>query len=141
MDIVLIEDNPADMRLVREALAENSTPAVLHWMPSGEEALSFLRHEKAHAGAPAPDLVLLDLNLPGLHGHEVLAAIKQDPLLRHIPVVVLTSSSARVDVLEAYQAHANAYVVKPADFEKFLALVGEIHGYWLRSVMLPSRVD
>ena len=140
MDILLVEDNPADARLVREALAESDLTADLHWVSSGEEALSFLRHGIPFENAPTPDLVLLDLNLPGLRGQEVLCDIKQDPALLSIPVVVLTSSGARQDVLDAYAAHANSYVVKPADFDQFLALVGTIQKYWLTSVLLPTRV-
>ena len=140
MHILLVEDNPADARLVREALAESDVGAELHWVSSGEEALSFLRHGEHHLNAPVPDLVLLDLNLPGLRGQEVLIEIKQDPALRRIPVVVLSSSSARRDVLDAYDAHANSYMVKPVDFDQFLVLVATIRGYWLSSVLLPTRV-
>lgn len=140
LHILLVEDNEADMRLVREALVEGEVPAVLHWVPSGEVALRFLRRTGDQAAQPVPDLVLLDLNLPGLGGHEVLAEIKRDPALLAIPVVVLTSSSARQDVLNAYAGHANAYMVKPDNYTQFLALVGAICGYWLASVLLPSRV-
>ena len=126
MDILLVEDNPADMRLVSEALAEGEIPARLHWVQSGEAALGYLRRAVDDAGRPMPDLVLLDLNLPGLHGHEVLAEIKRDPALLRIPVLVLSSSSTRQDVLRAYGEHANAYMVKPEDFDQFLALVGSI---------------
>ncbi len=136
--ILLVEDNPADVRLVREALAEGGVPARLHWMPSGETALGFLRREGDRAASPRPDLVLLDLNGPGLHGLEVLAAIKRDPDLLSIPVVVLTSSAARADVLAAYAAHANSYVVKPDDYEQFLALVASLCSYWLTAVMPPG---
>ena len=140
MHILLVEDNPADARLVREALAESDVGAELQWVSSGEEALSFLRRGKHYPNAPVPDLVLLDLNLPGLRGQEVLIEIKQDPALRRIPVVVLSSSSARRDVLDAYDAHANSYMVKPVDFDQFLVLVATIRGYWLSSVLLPTRV-
>jgi two-component system, chemotaxis family, response regulator Rcp1 len=141
MDILLVEDNPADMRLVREALCEGGLPARLHWVSSGEAALGFLRREGEHASQVTPDLVLLDLNLPGLNGQEVLSEIKIDPQLKRIPVVVLTSSAARRDVLAAYDAHANSYVVKPDDFEQFLALVGIIRSYWHGAVLLPSRAS
>ena len=136
MHLLLIEDNPADMRLVQEALAESKLPVAMHWMPSGEQALSFLRQDGGDGSGPRPDLVLLDLNLPGLCGQEVLATIKQDPALLSIPVVVLTSSSARADVQAAYRAHANAYMVKPDDFQAFLVLMGKIHSYWLRTALL-----
>lgn len=140
MNILLVEDNPADVRLVQEAVAEHSLDAILHWVSSGEDALEFVHQRGAYANSPQPDLVLLDLNLPGLHGHEVLTALKDDPATLHIPVVVLTSSTAQSDVLRAYQSHVNAYVVKPDDFEQFLALVSSIESYWLESVLLPSSV-
>lgn len=140
LEILLVEDNPADVRLVREALTEGGVPARLHWVPSGEAALGFLRREGDSAASPTPDLVLLDLNGPGLHGLEVLAAIKRDPALLSIPVVVLTSSAARADVQAAYAAHANSYVVKPDDYEQFLALAAAIRNYWLTAVLLPSRL-
>jgi two-component system, chemotaxis family, response regulator Rcp1 len=139
MNILLVEDNPADMRLVREALAEGAVRAQLHWVASGEAALAFLRRQGEFADKPTPDLVLLDLNLPGLHGHEVLREIKSDPALLSIPVLILTSSSARRDVIEAYGAHANAYLVKPDDYAHFLGVVDSIRSYWLTSVMLPSQ--
>jgi two-component system, chemotaxis family, response regulator Rcp1 len=139
VDILLIEDNPADMRLVREALAEGAVAAQLHWVNSGEAGLSYLRRSGNYAGRPTPDLVLLDLNLPGLRGHEVLREIKSDPALLSIPVLILTSSAARRDVLDAYGAHANAYLVKPDDYEQFLGLVDRICAYWLDTVLLPSQ--
>jgi two-component system, chemotaxis family, response regulator Rcp1 len=139
-NILLVEDNAADMRLVREALAESGTAAALHWVSNGEDALNFLRRGASFDTAPTPDLVLLDLNLPGLNGQEVLLEIKRDPALLHIPVVILTSSSVRGDVLGAYRAHANAYVIKPDDFEDFLKLVGALRSYWLQTVVLPSHV-
>lgn len=141
MNIMLVEDNPADVRLVREALAEGEIAAQLEWAPSGEDALDRLRGLGAYAGAPTlPDLVLLDLNLPGLHGQEVLAEIKADPALRRIPVLVLTSSSAQSDVLAAYGAHANAYLVKPDAYDEFLALIEGVRSHWLGTVLLPSSV-
>lgn len=140
MDILLVEDNPADARLVREALAESDVTADLHWVSSGEDALRFLRNSAPYLDSPTPDLVLLDLNLPGLKGQEVLSEIKRDPALLSIPVVVLTSSGARQDVLDAYGAHVNSYVIKPKDFDQFLSLVSTIRAYWLTSATLPTRV-
>lgn len=140
MDILLVEDNPADMRLVREAMTEGGLAARLHWEASGEAALSYLRRSADAAGQPLPDLILLDLNLHGLHGLEVLEQIKSDPLLKAIPVLILSSSSARSDVQDAYAAHANAYLVKPDDFEQFVELVGAIRSYWLTSVLLPGQL-
>lgn len=137
MNILLVEDNPADMRLVREACSEAGVAADLHWAADGAAALELLRR-----GSPSalPDLVLLDLNLPGLGGKELLAEIKGDPALATVPVVVLSSSAARRDVLDCYGGHANAYMVKPTDFEAYLALVRLIDAHWLRgSVLLPTR--
>jgi chemotaxis family two-component system response regulator Rcp1 len=140
MNILLVEDNPADVRLMREALAESDVPANLDWVHSGEEAVAHLQYGVEAAKEFATDLVLLDLNLPGMTGHEVLSVIKSDPGLRHIPVVVLSSSASRHDVLSAYRAYVNAYVVKPDDFEQYLVVIGMIESYWRRTVTLPTRV-
>ena len=139
MNILLVEDNPADMRLVREAFSESTVQARLHWAADGSAALDFLHRRGAHAAAPVPDLVLLDLNLPGIGGKDVLAEVKRDPQLCSIPIIVLTSSAARQDVLDAYRAHSNAYMVKPTDFDDYLALVSRIESYWLAAVLLPTR--
>jgi two-component system, chemotaxis family, response regulator Rcp1 len=140
MNILLVEDNPADVRLVREALAEGDVPANLDWVHSGEEAVAHLRYGVAAAKRFATDLVLLDLNLPGMNGHEVLSVIKSDPELRHIPVIVLSSSASRHDVLSAYRSYVNAYVVKPDDFEQYLQLIGSIESYWRSTATLPTRM-
>lgn len=139
-EILLVEDNPADIRLTQEVFAEIGLPHRVHVARDGEEALAMLRREGAHAALPEPDLVLLDLNLPGLGGKEVLREMKADPALKRIPVVVLTSSTAPQDVFDAYDAHVNSYMVKPTDFEAFLAMVGMIETYWLKAAQLPSRV-
>ncbi len=139
MNILLVEDNPADTRLVREVLAEGEMSVELHWVSTGEAALEFLRRGAAFRAAPTPDLVLLDLNLPGLSGQEVLKEVKSDPVLRSIPVVVLTSSAAPQDISAAYHAHVNSYAVKPADFERFLAMMATIRSYWL-TVALPPKL-
>lgn len=140
MNILLVEDNAADMRLVSEAMIERqASSTALHWVTDGDTALDFLHQRGIHADAPAPDLVLLDLNLPGMSGKEVLAEIKQDPKLRCLPVVVLTSSAARQDVIDIYRAHGNAYMVKPTDFDDYLCLVDRIQSYWLSAVLLPTR--
>ena len=141
MHILLVEDNAADVRLVREAVAERGLQAELHWVSCGEDALSFVYRQGSFGDVPTPDLVLLDLNLPGVHGHEVLQTLKADPATLHIPVVVLSSSAACEDVLRVYRNHGNAYVVKPDDFEQFLALVGSIQSYWLESVLLPGQAQ
>ena len=141
MDILLIEDNPADMHLVKEAMSEVGSQATLHWAADATDAFSFLHRSGEHAAVPTPDLVLLDLNLPGMGGKEILAVIKSDPELASVPVVVLTSSSARQDVLDSYAAHANAYMVKPVDFDEYIQLAGRIQSYWLEGVLLPSQAD
>ena len=141
MNILLVEDNPADTRLVREALGESALAIDLHWVADGAGALDFLRRGGSHAAAPTPDLVLLDLNLPGIGGKEVLVEIKRDPVLGCIPVLVLTSSAARQDVRDAYAAHANAYMVKPHDYADYLALVALIESYWFGAALLPTRVN
>jgi len=135
-DILLVEDNPADVVLMREALREAGMRNALHLAPDGREALAFLRHEGAYAAAPRPGLILLDLNLPRLNGHEVLAAIKDDPALRRIPVVMLTTSDAPSDVRAAYDHHVNSYITKPVDLEQFFAVVKGLDGYWLSLVRL-----
>ncbi len=140
MHLLLIEDNPADARLVHEALVEAKLACKLNWMNSGATALKFLRDEVAVDPACAPDLILLDLNLPGVHGQEILVEIKTDPRLQHIPVIVLSSSSAKADVMDAYRAHANAYVAKPTQFSQFVALVASINTYWVGAVLLPSKM-
>ena len=140
MNILLVEDNPADMRLVREALSESAVDAALHWAEDGTRALDFLRRRGAHAEAPTPDLVLLDLNLPGIGGKEGLAEMKRDPALASIPAVVLSSSAARQDVLDAYAEHANAYMLKPVDFDDYVGIMRLLQSYWLDAVLLPTRV-
>ncbi len=136
VDILLVEDNPGDVVLMREALREAKMHNTLHVAPDGREALAFLRHEGAYAAAPRPGLILLDLNLPHLNGHEVLAAIKDDPALRRIPVVMLTTSDAPSDVRAAYDRHVNSYITKPVDLEQFFAVVKGLDGYWLSLVRL-----
>jgi chemotaxis family two-component system response regulator Rcp1 len=141
LEILLIEDNPADARLVREALAEGDVRADLRWLASGEDALNYLRRTGPYAGTQTtPDLVLLDLNLPGLHGQEVLTAIKTDPALLRLPVVVLTSSANPVDVHAVLGRHANAYFVKPQSYTDFLELVGYILRHWRHAALSPGPV-
>lgn len=137
IEILLVEDNAADVRLTREALKDAKVRNQLHVAADGVEAMAFLRREGRHAGAPRPDLVLLDLNLPKKDGREVLEEIKQDPGLQNIPVVILTTSQAEEDVLRSYQLRANAYVTKPVDLERFLEVVRSIESFWLEIVRLP----
>lgn len=141
VEILLVEDNPGDVRLTREALKEGKVRNNLYNAPDGVEALRFLRREGEHAGAVCPDLILLDLNLPRKDGREVLEEIKADPDLRHIPVVVLTSSEAEQDIVRAYDLHANCYVTKPVDLDQFIHVVRSIEDFWFTIVKLPSESD
>jgi two-component system, chemotaxis family, response regulator Rcp1 len=137
VEILLVEDNPGDVRLTKEALREGKVYNNLHWAKDGVEALEFLRREGKHAKAPRPDIILLDLNLPKKDGREVLEIIKGDERLRNIPVVVLTTSKAEEDVVKSYALHANCYVTKPVDLEKFIVVVKSIDRFWLTVVTLP----
>jgi len=137
VEILLVEDNPGDVRLTQEALKEGKVYNNLHWAKDGVEALEFLKRQGKHAKAPRPDIILLDLNLPKKDGREVLAVIKNDADLKHIPVVVLTTSEAEEDVLKSYSLHANCYVTKPVDLEKFIQVVQSIDRFWLTVVTLP----
>jgi two-component system, chemotaxis family, response regulator Rcp1 len=139
IEILLVEDNPGDVRLTQEALREGKVRNHLHVAADGVEAIAFLRREGQYANAPQPDLVLLDLNLPKKSGREVLAEIKEDPDLRRIPVVILTVSKAEEDVLKSYNLHANCYITKPVNLDQFLEVVKSIEDFWLTVVMLPPR--
>ena len=138
VEILLVEDNPGDARLTREALKEGKIRNNLHHAKDGVEALAFLRRQGAYAAVPVPDIVLLDLNLPRKDGRQVLAEMKADDALKTIPVVVLTTSEAEQDVLRSYELHANCYVTKPVDLEKFISIVRAIEDFWLAVVKLPS---
>ena len=138
VEILLVEDNPADVRLTREALKEGKVYNNLHWAKDGVEALEFLHRQGKYADAPRPDIILLDLNLPKKDGRAVLAEIKADNELRTIPVVVLTTSKAEEDVLKSYNLHANCYVTKPVDLEQFIVVVKSIDMFWLTVVTLPN---
>jgi len=137
VEILLVEDNPGDVRLTIEALKENKISNNLHVARDGEEAMAFLRREDRYAGAPRPDLVLLDLNLPRKDGRETLAEMKADERLRRIPVVILTTSQAEEDIRRTYDLHANCYVTKPVDLEQFIRIVKAIEDFWLNIVRLP----
>jgi chemotaxis family two-component system response regulator Rcp1 len=140
VDILLVEDNPGDARLTREALALSSIPSTLHDVQDGEQAMAFLRREGRFASAPTPRLVLLDLNLPRRDGREVLEDMKQDPALRHIPVVILTSSEAEEDILRSYRLHANCFITKPVDLEDLARVLEGIERFWFSLVKLPPMV-
>ncbi|HYC36706.1 MAG TPA: response regulator [Usitatibacter sp.] len=137
VEILLVEDNPGDYRLTKEALKEGKVYNNLYWVKDGVEALDFLKRRGAHAQAPRPDIILLDLNLPKKDGREVLSEIKRDGDLRAIPVVILTTSKAEEDVLRSYDLHANCYVTKPVDLDKFIVVVQSIDRFWLTVVTLP----
>jgi CheY-like chemotaxis protein len=137
IEILLVEDNPGDVRLTREALRDGKVSNNLHVAVDGVEALAFLRRSGKYLGAPRPDLILLDLNLPRMSGREVLEQIKEDPELRTIPVVVLTTSQAEQDIVKAYELNANCYVTKPVDLDQFITVVKSIEDFWLTIVRLP----
>ena len=137
--ILLVEDNPGDVRLIQESMKENKLRNDLSIVGDGMEAMAFLRREGRYASAPRPDLILLDLNLPRKDGRELLAEIKQDPELNRIPVVILTSSTAEQDILRSYNLQANCYIVKPIDLDQFVEVVKAIEDFWLAIVKLPGH--
>jgi two-component system, chemotaxis family, response regulator Rcp1 len=138
VEILLVEDSPTDVLLAQEALGASKIVNNLHTVCDGVEAMAFLRRKDKYENAPRPGLILLDLNLPKKDGREVLAAIKTDEQLKCIPVVVLTTSKSEADVLKAYGLHANCYIVKPVDFEKFAEVVRSIESFWFAVVTLPG---
>jgi CheY-like chemotaxis protein len=139
IEILLVEDNPGDVRLTQEALKENKIRNNLHVAKDGVEAMSFLRKLGGFSDAPRPDLILLDLNLPRKDGREVLTEIKTDEKLRSIPVVILTTSDAEDDVAKAYHMHANCYIRKPIDLNRFIEVVKVVENFWLSIVELPPQ--
>jgi CheY-like chemotaxis protein len=141
IEILLVEDNPGDVRLTMEALKEGRFANIINVAVDGFEAMAFLRREGKYANAPKPDLILLDLNLPKKNGREVLAEIKMDSKLKRIPVVILTSSQAETDIVATYNLHANCYITKPVDFEQFIRVVRSIEDFWFAVVKLPPRDD
>ena len=141
IQILLVEDQPADVRLTKEILADGKVANDVHVATDGEQAMAFLRRQGEFAGSPRADLVLLDLNLPRMDGREVLAEIKSDPDLLRTPVIVLTTSSAERDVLDAYKHRANAYVTKPIDLDEFVSAVASIEQFWLTFVRLPEHAS
>ncbi len=138
-EVLLVEDNAGDARLTREALKEGRIVNNLSVVPDGVEAMEFLRKRGRYLNSPRPDLILLDLNLPRKNGREVLEEIKNDPALRRIPVMVLTTSSAEQDLTSAYNLHANCYITKPVDLEQFMTVVRSIEHFWFHIVTLPAE--
>lgn len=141
IEILLVEDNPGDARLALEALKESKVHNNLHHVSDGVEAMKFLRQQEEHADVPPPDLILLDLNMPRMDGREVLEEIKEDPDLHLTPVVVLTTSEAERDLIKSYGMHANAYIVKPIDLDRFMEVVQAIEEFWFSIVKLPRPDD
>ena len=141
IEILLVEDNPGDARLAVEALKDSKINNNLYHVKDGVEAMDFLRRQGGYAGVPVPDLVLLDLNLPRKDGREVLEEIKEDDELKLVPVVVLTTSEAERDLVRSYDLHANAYVVKPLDLDRFIEVVQAIEDFWFAIVKLPPKAE
>ncbi len=140
MNVLLVEDNPGDVRLTQEAFKEAKISIKLDVTMDGAEAIKFLRKDGEYANAVTPDLILLDLNLPKKDGREVLKEIKTDDLLKRIPVVVLTTSNAEQDIMKSYNLHVNCYINKPVDFEKFFDIIQKIEEFWLTTAILPTMV-
>ncbi len=141
VELLLVEDNPGDVRLTIEALKEGKVRNNLHVVGDGAEALAFLRHEDKFQDSVRPDLILLDLNLPRMDGRELLAIIKEDSHLKQIPVVILTTSKAEEDIVKSYNLHANCYIAKPVDLNQFLEVIKAIEGFWMTIVKLPPIIN
>jgi CheY-like chemotaxis protein len=139
IEVLLVEDNPGDVRLTQETFHDANSSIHLHVASDGVEAIVFLRHEGAHVHAPRPDLIVLDLNLPKMDGRELLAHIKKDESLKTIPVVILTTSEAEADILRSYQLQANCYLIKPVQLEAYESVVRSINDFWLTKVKLPKQ--
>ncbi|MDZ4278181.1 MAG: response regulator [Dehalococcoidia bacterium] len=139
IEVLLVEDNPGDVRLTQEALRDAKVGNRLHVVDDGVEAMAFVRRQDRYDGAPRPDLILLDLNLPKKDGREVLQELKSDTSLRRIPVVVLTTSQAEQDIVRTYNLHANCYITKPVDLDQFMRVVQAIEDFWLCIVRLPPK--
>ncbi len=138
IEILLVEDSPGDARLAMEALKEAKVLNHISVVPDGVEAMAFLRRKDGYGDVPRPDLILLDLNLPKKDGREVLAEVKADPSLQHIPVVILTTSQAEQDIMRSYRLHANCYITKPVDLDQFLEVIKSVENFWLTVVKLPT---
>jgi len=139
--VLLVEDNVDDVELTLEALKDSKVRMDVHVVPDGIAAMKFLRRQEEYLHKPRPDLILLDLNLPLMDGREVLKAVRDDPDLTDLPVVVLTTSQSEEDVCKAYQLHANCYISKPVDFRQFSEIVKQIEGFWFQLVKLPRRSE
>lgn len=140
INILLIEDNPGDVRLTQEAFKEGRIPINLDVTMDGVEAIKYLHKQEKYASASTPDLILLDLNLPKRDGREVLQDIKADDFLKRIPVVILTTSNAEQDILKSYNLHVNCYINKPVDFDRFFDIIQKIEDFWLTTAILPTMI-
>ena len=141
INILLVEDNPADARLIKEVFKDTKTKNRLYVVKDGVEAMAFLNQEFEYADIPMPDVILLDLNLPRKDGREVLKELKEDDVLKRVPIVILTTSSAEEDIIKTYNNHANCYITKPVDFDQFLKVINSIEDFWLSVVKLPSNLN
>ena len=139
VDILLVEDNPGDVRLTKEALKDAKVLNEIFVARDGVEAMEFLHRKGKFEGVPLPDIILLDLNLPRKDGREVLAEVKEDPILKHIPVVVLTTSKADEDIIRTYNLHANAFITKPVDLKRFSEIIHVLNEFWFTIVKLPPK--
>ncbi|MDP4224477.1 MAG: response regulator [Bacteroidota bacterium] len=141
IDILVVEDNTGDARLIKEVLNDNKMYSSLHLASDGVEAMDILRNRGKYKKVPKPDLIILDLNLPRKDGREVLSEIKNDEILKHIPVVIMTISQAEEDILRSYNLHANCYITKPIDLNQFIKVVKSIEDFWFSIVKLPPKAD
>ena len=141
INILLVEDNPADARLIKEVFKDTKTKNRLYVVKDGVEAMAFLNQELEYVDIPRPDVILLDLNLPRKDGREVLKELKEDTVLKRVPIVILTTSSAEEDIIRTYNNHANCYITKPVDFDQFLKVINSIEDFWLSVVKLPSNLN
>lgn len=139
IDILIVEDNPGDARLIREVLNDNKSYNSLHIVNDGVEAMHFLHNTGIYSDAPRPDIIILDLNLPRKDGREVLAELKAEEELMHIPVVIMTISQAEEDILKTYKLHANCYIAKPIDLNEFIKVIKSIEDFWFSIVRLPPK--
>ena len=141
INILLIEDNPGDVRLTQEAFKEGKVSTNLDIVMDGVEAIKFLRKQEKYANCATPDLILLDLNLPKRDGREVLKEVKADEMLKRIPIVILTTSNAEQDIIKSYNLHVNCYINKPVDYDKFFDIIQKIQDFWLKTAILPTMIQ
>ena len=139
IEILLVEDSPSDANLIQISFKQAKIANTLHWVEDGETALDYLLQQGDYTNTPRPDLIVLDLNLPGMDGQEVLTSVKSDPMLKRIPVIVLTTSEDEEDILRSYELNANCYITKPIDIQQFMRMVQLLEEFWLAAVQLPSE--